>query len=149
MCSHLLECSLGYLSLPITTSVSCHWVFLFFSSFTLFCSSMGFLPSLLESIGYLFVSLFLRLSLSGFPLTLSLPQQSFSPHTRVFLLLYMHHICQVSFYSGFGLYGIFSTYLLVSCCALFLPAEALSSLCRVFVCFCRTSWVPKLEALFT
>ena len=105
LCSHLPNCTLIHFFSPCY-----HFCFLslgvFFSSLTLFCTSMG---SSLLLIGKLwlfvcgFFDFFLLLSLFGLTLSLLflllLPRMSFSPYTLVFPLLCTHHICQVSFYS--------------------------------------------------
>ena len=140
---------------PVSTYVSCLWVFLSFSFFF----ALPWVP-LSSSFGYLLVDLFFLFSLSGFPLTLPLPCMTSSSCTIVFPFLCMHLIFQISFYCGF--YCILSTYFLVTCLVEFFVVETkvpptivhsssagiLCSICRVPCCFCRTFRGAQIGDIF-
>ena len=78
-------------SLPVTTPVSFFWVFLFFSSFTLVCFSMGSSHLLIGEL-WLFVCGFASLlALSDFPLfaaTLAAETWNFSHYPSISFVVY-------------------------------------------------------------
>ena len=149
--SRLIDCFFAISCLPVTTSVSCLWVFLSFSLFILFLL-------LLEGYSLLFINLILFLFLSDFPLSFSNAHvtaefNDFTPlHPSVSFAVYASHLsCLI--YSGFWPFSytlhMFSYVLScgVSCsigkslphnCTSPHIAEVLCSLYKASNCFCRT-----------